>query len=67
MDDEKEENDRKMPAIRERKEFLNHQLELEQKRKNDKYIEKEKLKLLKEKYDLKRKENDNDFKEKMNQ
>ena len=53
--------------MREREEFLNHQFELEQKRKNDEYIEKEKLKLLKEKYNLKRKEIENDFKEKMNQ
>ena len=53
--------------MREREEFLNHQLELEQKRKNDEYIEKEKLELIKEKYNLKRKEIDNNFKEKMNQ
>lgn len=67
MDEEKEENDRKILVMREREEFLNHQLELEQKRKNDEYIEKEKLKLLKEKYNLKRKEIENDFKKKMNQ
>lgn len=53
--------------MREREEFLNHQLELEQKRKNDEYIEKEKLELIKEKYNLKRKKIDNNFKEKMNQ
>lgn len=67
MDEEKEENDRKILAMREREEFLNHQLELEQKRKNEEYIEKEKLELIKEKYNLKRKEIDNNFKEKMNQ
>ena len=33
LDEEKEENDRKILAMREREEFLNHQLELEQKKK----------------------------------